>query len=87
MLSRPLWTVGACHRTSSHAIETNRCCPLQPPDLRDWLPEDKLAWFVIEAIEQLHLEPFYGAYRSAGHGRAAHEPTTMLASIRSPCAP
>ena len=48
--------------------------PLQPPDLRDWLPEDHLAWFVIEAIEQLHLEPFYGAYRSAGHGRAAHEP-------------
>ncbi|MBT2546481.1 hypothetical protein J7E99_38965 [Streptomyces sp. ISL-44] len=30
---------------------------LQPPDLRDWLPEDYLAWFVIEAIEQLHLEP------------------------------
>jgi hypothetical protein len=23
-----------------------------PPDLRDWLPEDHLAWFVIEAIEE-----------------------------------
>jgi hypothetical protein len=30
-----------------------------PPDLRDWLPEDHLAWFVIEAIEELDLEPFY----------------------------
>src|SRR5436190_20597959 len=51
---------------------------LLPPDLRDWLPEDHLAWFVIEAIEELDLEPFYGAYRSDGHGRAAHEPKMML---------
>jgi hypothetical protein len=28
-----------------------------PPDLRDWLDEDHLAWFVIEAIEELDLEP------------------------------
>ncbi|MEV6211474.1 hypothetical protein [Kitasatospora sp. NPDC051914] len=41
---------------------------LQPPDLRDWLPEDRLARFVIEAIDQLHVEPFYGAHRSDGHG-------------------
>ena len=30
---------------------------LLPPDLRDWLPEDHLAWFVIEAVEELDLEP------------------------------
>src|ERR671910_619478 len=51
---------------------------LLPPDLRDWLPEDHLAWFVIEAIEELDLEPFYGAYRQDGHGRSAHEPKMML---------
>jgi transposase len=51
---------------------------LLPPDLRDWLPEDHLAWFVIEAIEELDLEPFYAAYRSDGHGAAAHEPKMML---------
>ena len=34
---------------------------LLPPDLRDWLPEDHLPWFVIEAIEALDLEPFYSA--------------------------
>ncbi len=51
---------------------------LLPPDLRDWLPEDHLAWFVIEAIEELDLEPFYAAYRQDGHGRAAHEPKMML---------
>jgi transposase len=36
---------------------------LLPPDLRDWLDEDHLAWFVIEAVEELDLEPFYAAYR------------------------
>jgi transposase len=51
---------------------------LLPPDLRDWLPEDHLAWFVIEAIEELDLEPFYGAYRSDGHGASAHEPKMMV---------
>jgi transposase len=51
---------------------------LLPPDLRDWLPEDHLAWFVIEAIEELELEPFYAAYRQDGHGAAAHEPKMMV---------
>src|ERR671910_617890 len=51
---------------------------LLPPDLRDWLPEDHLAWFVIEAIEELDLEAFYASYRADGHGRAAHEPKMML---------
>jgi transposase len=51
---------------------------LLPPDLREWLPEDHLAWFVIEAIEELDLGSFYAAYRQDGHGRAAHEPKMML---------
>jgi transposase len=51
---------------------------LLPPDLRDWLDEDHLAWFVIEAIEELDLEPFYVSYRADGHGRAAHDPKMMV---------
>ena len=47
---------------------------LLPPDLRDWLPEDHLAWFVIESAEELDLSAFYAAYRSDGHGAAAHDP-------------
>jgi transposase len=54
---------------------------LLPPDLRDWLDEDHLAWFVIEAIEALDLEPFYAAYRSDGHGRSAHDPKMMLSLL------
>ena len=30
---------------------------LLPPDLRDWLAEDHLAWFVIEAIEASTSSP------------------------------
>src|SRR6266545_4421859 len=51
---------------------------LLPPDLHDWLEEDHLAWFVIEAIEELDLEDFYASYRADGHGRAAHDPKMML---------
>ena len=51
---------------------------LLPPDLRDWLDEDHLAWFVIEAVEELDLEPFYASYRADGHGRAAHDPKMMV---------
>ena len=51
---------------------------LLPPDLRDWLDEDHLAWFVIEAIEELDVEPFYASYRADGHGRSAHDPKMMV---------
>jgi hypothetical protein len=40
-----------------------------PPSLRDWLPDDHLAWFVIDAVSRLDLGAFYAAYRADGHGR------------------
>ena len=42
--------------------------------IKDWLPADHLAWFVIEMVEQLDLAAFYAAYRVDGHGRAAYDP-------------
>jgi hypothetical protein len=44
---------------------------LMPPDVREWLPEGHLAWFVIDAVGAMDLAAFYGAYRQDGHGRAA----------------
>ncbi len=32
---------------------------LMPPDPRDWLPEDHLAWFVLESVERIDLSAFY----------------------------
>jgi transposase len=54
---------------------------LLPPSPREWLPEDHLAWFVIEAVEAFDLAPFYGDYRSDGHGRPAHDPQMMVALL------
>ena len=33
---------------------------------------------MIEAVDELDLEPFYAAYRADGHGAAAHEPKMMV---------
>ena len=54
---------------------------LLPPSLREWLPEDHLAWFVIKAVEEMDLGEFYADYRSDGHGRAAYEPSMMVALL------
>ena len=54
---------------------------LMPPSLRDWLPGDHLAWFVIEAVGRLDLAAFYSAYRADGYGRAAYEPSTMVSLV------
>jgi transposase len=51
---------------------------LLPPDLRDWLSDDHLAWFVIDAVAELDLEPFYASCRADGHGAAAHDPKMMV---------
>src|SRR5213079_2932307 len=49
-----------------------------PPSLRDWLAEDHLAWTVLDAVAELDLSAFYGAYRADGHGRPAYEPSMMV---------
>ena len=52
---------------------------LMPTDLREWLPADHLAWFVLDTVEELDLQRFYRAYRDDGWGRAAHDPEMMVA--------
>lgn len=50
---------------------------LLPPNLRDWLAEDHLAWFVIDAMGQMDLSWLYASYRADGWGAAAFEPKMM----------
>jgi transposase len=52
---------------------------LLPPSLREWLPGDHLAWFVLDAVDELDSSALYAAYREDGWGRAAFEPSTMVA--------
>ncbi len=54
---------------------------LMPPSLRDWPPEDHLAWFILASAEELDLSGFYAAYRDDGHGRPAHDPQMMVALL------
>lgn len=54
---------------------------LMPLDMRDWLPSDDLAWFILEAVEELDLSAFYAAYRQDGQGAAAHDPQMMVALL------
>lgn len=54
---------------------------LLPPSLRDWLGEEHVVWFVLDAVETMDLLEFYAAYRADGHGRAAHDPAMMVALL------
>ena len=52
---------------------------LLPPDLRDWIPEDDLAHFVIEAVERVDTGAFKVNRR--GTGSAQYHPRMMLALL------
>ncbi len=54
-----------------------------PPDVRDWLAEDHLAWFVLDAVAGMDLGEFYGAYRRDGVGRRAYDPAMVALLLYS----
>src|SRR4029450_6459065 len=54
---------------------------LLPPDVREWLPERPLAWFVIDAVSEMDLGGFYAAYRVDGRCRPPYDPAMMVAVL------
>ena len=52
---------------------------LLPPSVDEWLPEDHLARFVVDIVDQLDLSAMTGQYR--GSGKAAYHPSTLLALL------
>jgi transposase len=52
---------------------------LLPPSLQDWLPEDHLARFVVEIVDQLDLSSLKAAY--AGRGSQPYNPEMLLALL------
>jgi transposase len=54
---------------------------LMPASLRDWLPDDDLAWLVLDAVAEMDLGPLYARYRSDGWGAAAFDPAMMTALL------
>jgi len=51
---------------------------LLPPSLDDWLPQDHLARFISETVDQMDLSALITAYRSNGQGSAAYHPAMMV---------
>jgi len=49
---------------------------LLPPSVEDWLPQDHLARFVVDIVDQLDLSALTREYR--GTGSAAYHPAVML---------
>jgi transposase len=51
---------------------------LLPPDMREWLPESHLVWFVIETVDQLDTSGFHERSVLGGVGRAGFDPDMLL---------
>ena len=54
---------------------------LMPPSVRDWLPEDHLAFFVLDVVAELDLDSFNAAHRADGRGGSVYDPAMMLAVL------
>ena len=54
---------------------------LMPPDVREWLPANHLAWFVIDAVGEMDLDAFYAGYRRDGRSRPPYDPAMMVALL------
>ena len=64
----------------SKFVQADRDQPfLLPPDLREWLPEDDLAHFVLEAVERVPLDRF--KVNERGTGSAQYHPHMMLSLL------
>lgn len=51
---------------------------LLPASLHEWLPEDHLAYFISEVVEELDLSAFYAPYEGDGRRKMPYEPSMML---------
>jgi transposase len=50
---------------------------LLPPSLRDWLPDDHLAFFVSELVDELDLSAITAVYESDDRGQPPYHPAMM----------
>ena len=58
---------------SARFVDVDRETPmLLPPDLRDWVPEDDLVHFILEAVQRLPSEDFQVNHRGSGNRQFPH---------------
>jgi transposase len=51
---------------------------LLPPSMIDWLPDDHLVWFVIEAVGQLDTRALHARAKLGGVGRRGYDPDMLV---------
>ena len=51
---------------------------LLPPSLREWLPQDHLAHFISDTVDQLDLSAFYARYEGGGSRNQPFHPAMMV---------
>ena len=58
---------------------------LQPPSLQDWLPEDHLAFFVSDLIDQLDLSAITSMYEDEERGYPPYHPVVLTKVLVYAC--
>ena len=54
---------------------------LLPPDMREWLPEDDLVYFILEIVNQIDLKEIFSSYEENKGGYPAYHPRMMVALL------
>jgi transposase len=54
---------------------------LLPPDMKQWLPEDDLAYFIMDVVGELELSPIYSSYSRSRAGQPPYSPRMMVSLI------
>lgn len=54
---------------------------LLPPNVRDWLPEGHLVWFVLDVVARVDTSGLHAGHRLGGAGRRAYDPEMLLALL------
>ena len=54
---------------------------LLPPDMKQWLPEDDLAYFIMDIVNGLDLSSIYQSYDSSKGGQPPFDPKMMTALL------
>jgi transposase len=51
------------------------------PDMREWLPEDHLVWWLLAVVERLDTSALHRRRRRGAQGRAGYDPDMLLALL------
>jgi transposase len=54
---------------------------LFPTDLKQWLPEDDLVYFLIDIVGEMDLQPIYREYKYRKGGQPHYHPKMMVSLL------